>query len=267
MNRAVLLVTNGRDLPVALCAWFLPRCLTLQHDVYIVAGAIHPDTRTLLEKQNAAFIPRRHPALPINFEKMQAVDLLSCYDQVLYLDTDILIDGALDGLFNLPGGLVASIQPEGYPLSDMFRDTVILPEKTWPHFNSGVMLFNRARLPDPAWLSRTLEAMLPAVLAKRVPWIDDQGLFNLAAAKLELNFNHMPDIYNACPGVTGGPNVLLWHFRPPAVKPWANRSGGLLASWYTERTSIELSRHPAYDAWDTRLEAFKREVPVWIETP
>jgi lipopolysaccharide biosynthesis glycosyltransferase len=249
-----------------LTARWIKRYLALPHDLY-VAGAVHPATRELLGCSGASILPRQYPALAVNFEKLQAVGLLTCYDQVLYLDTDVLIQAPLDGIFELPGGLVAAIQPEQYPLHEMFRDRAILPDKTWPYFNSGVVLFNRSRLPDPAWLSCTLKCMLPAVLAKCVPWIYDQVILNLAAATLELNFKDMPALYNACPGVHDGATPALWHFRPPAVKPWSNRAGGFLADWYVQRTGANPLYHPAYDAWDQEHEKFKREVSAWIETP
>jgi len=267
MKRAVLLITEGRDLPAVLAARWIKRYLEIPHDLYVVARDLQPGAKQLMGLSGAAFIPCRYPALSVNFEKLQAVSLLTCYDQVLYLDTDVLIQAPLDGIFELPGGLAAAIQPEQYPLHEMFRDRAILPDKTWPYFNAGVMLFSRAGLPDPAWLSRTLECMLPAVLSKGVPWIGDQGLFNLAAATLELNFKDLPSVYNACPGVHDGATPAIWHFRPPAVKPWSNRAGGFLADWYVKKTGARPLFHPAYDAWDLEYKQFKEKVFVWIKTP
>lgn len=91
----------------------------------------------------------RRTGLPGRFEKLQLYDLLTRYDRVLFLDTDVLVSPLAPDLFErvTPGvfGMVNEEAFERAPLDKQLTDEV-LGAIAWraPYFNSGVMLADRS---------------------------------------------------------------------------------------------------------------------------
>jgi len=115
----------------------------------------HPSLIAYANKCNAEFIvidsPRYIEKLKLmTYEKLQVWEYLDGrYEQILFVDTDILIAPDAPSLFDLcPVDTFGAASEEAYSMSKVHRDVTQnkLGSVNWsrPYFNSGVMMFGMA---------------------------------------------------------------------------------------------------------------------------
>lgn len=113
----------------------------------------HPLFKRYADRCNADFISIERPKLTdtlklVTYEKLQVWDVLDGrYDQVLFVDTDIVLLPTAPNVFDLcPPGTFAAANEEGYSMSGAHKritqDQLGSVEWNAPYFNSGVMLFS-----------------------------------------------------------------------------------------------------------------------------
>lgn len=118
-----------------------------------MAESTHPLMRKYAEKCSADFIVIDKPQLQnslglVTYEKFQVYDYLDGrYDQVLFIDTDIVVCPNAPNVFDIcKKGTFGASNEEGYSMSEFHKEATQrqLGNISWnaPYFNSGVMLFD-----------------------------------------------------------------------------------------------------------------------------
>jgi hypothetical protein len=123
----------------------------------------HPLMRDYARRCGVDFLVLRQPrvnsryGLSTRYEKFQLFELLQHYDQIAFVDTDVLIAPDAPSLFKLvPRDRFAAANESIYSQADRDKTLTqeILGPVEWrsPYFNSGVMVFGRAHSAvfDPA---------------------------------------------------------------------------------------------------------------------
>lgn len=125
-------------------------------DAYEKLGRVtHPSLIAYAKKNDAEFIVIDQPKYVnrlklLTYEKLQVWELLDGrYDQVLFVDTDILIAPDAPSVFDMcPLDTFGAASEEAYSMSKVHRDVTQnkLGKVNWinPYFNSGVMVFGPA---------------------------------------------------------------------------------------------------------------------------
>lgn len=115
----------------------------------------HPSLAAYANKCDAEFIVIDKPKYTehlklLTYEKLQVWDLIDVhYDQIVFVDTDILIAPDAPSLFDLcPLDTFGAVSEEAYSMSSVHREVTQkkLGNVEWasPYFNSGVMVFGAA---------------------------------------------------------------------------------------------------------------------------
>lgn len=123
-------------------------------DSYKKLGEVtHPSLSAYAQKCGADFIVIDKPKYVdkfklLTYEKLQVWELLDgSYDQIVFVDTDILIAPDAPSVFDMcPIGIFGAASEEAYSMSRVHRDVTQnkLGKVDWlnPYFNSGVMVFD-----------------------------------------------------------------------------------------------------------------------------
>ena len=160
----------------------------------------------------------------MTFSILECLDLLESYQQVLWLDTDIIVHDNIDGLFEYESGIAAH-----FHRADMhfkFVDGIIPGKprgfsKETPFFNSGVVLFNED-IAKPhkikKWCSKYIQKYHRSFLG------GDQGVINLAAYKYKVpgmnigpKYNYLTFLKEKYPLNEVNPAIIHYAQNP---KPW-----------------------------------------------
>ena len=190
MSAIATLLTNESYLPGALTLAHTLRSLGTQYPVVVLLDETQVSDRSLqlLEAAYDRIIPISdrlvtspvddrlgRPELAVTFSKLLLWN--ESYDQILYLDTDVLPLANVDHLFD-----------EGAALTP--RQIAASPDSGWPDiFNSGVLLFK----PDPQVYSDLVEFASGSDSSFDGA---DQGLLNEFFAG---NWHRLPFLYNVTP--------------------------------------------------------------------
>lgn len=122
-------------------------------DAYEKLGRVtHPSLIAYAKKNNAEFIVINKPKYVdklklLTYEKLQVWELLDGrYDQIAFVDTDILIAPDAPSVFDMcPLDTFGAVSEEAYSMSKVHRSVTQdkLGKVSWvnPYFNSGVMVF------------------------------------------------------------------------------------------------------------------------------
>ena len=136
------------------------------------------------------------------YEKFQVFDLLDDYEQILFVDTDILIAPDAPSLFEItPIDRFAAASEAGYSMAqrDITLTQEILGAVEWlnPYFNSGVMVFSRMHKEvfDP--LSADLKSWSTGEFrAGQTNLLNDQPYLNHRLNKLRIPLQDLTYRYN-----------------------------------------------------------------------
>lgn len=161
--------------------------------------------------------------------------LLPQLPRVLYLDSDVIINGALDELWNVDLGnhLLAAVVNPLYPhQSRKWLSDIEVPEDEY--FNSGVLLMNLDQLRREGWVDRFVEHIerrfdrlryadqdvLNALLWHRCLKVPPR--FNAQITLFDLGESHLPYTNDELQSARRNPTIV--HFIGP-MKPWRDDCG------------------------------------------
>jgi len=184
----------------------------------------------------------------IAYAKYECFNLLSEYEQVLWLDNDTICTGKVDGIFSFNKGFVARYEHElSYEFKEppeIFKELLKKNPKT-KGFNAGVSLFNRGipNLTEECYAT-TIAQGANAVLA-------DQGVLNLVMALNSITVVDLPMEFNnttcgwwenfSCRLSSARGQTAILHFAGPQ-KPWDKLEKGWI---FTEIVDI-------WNSWSER---------------
>ncbi len=176
-------------------------------------------------------------------------DLLPDEDKVLSFDVDVIVDGDISGLWNLP-------------LDDYYFAAVPEPAKCRGgnmYFNTGVVMFNLAKLRDGK-----AQEMIKALNWQRYIFLDQDCLND----KCQGHILALPSTYNATNYTEPVDNPKIVHYA--GVRKWANEP---LVEKYMEIPLSDIrkprrGRKPAVEraAWATRERPVDGEEQVGFDT-
>jgi lipopolysaccharide biosynthesis glycosyltransferase len=197
-------------------------------DLYARMGkSTHPLMKNYSEKVNADFIIINDPiiskatGLPAKYEKFQLYDILSRYQRVIFVDSDIVILPTTPDLFKLIDiDVFAAVSEESFSGAKLEKEVTQkeLGSVEWsrPYFNSGVMviptsareLFNPNNPKLSYWAAGEFRKQHPTLL-------NDQPFLNHLVNKNKVEFYELPYKFNhtrAMPGSNDRFNSFMIHF-------------------------------------------------------
>jgi hypothetical protein len=128
--------------------------ICLGEDYQNMAKLTHPTIKKFAEKINAEFIcisEKKIASTTSHWEKFQIFDLLTVYNRILFIDTDIIIREDCPNLFDIVPENKLGIFNEA-PFTDRSKELIIdcckaygkkLPSWNGKYYNSGVMVVSR----------------------------------------------------------------------------------------------------------------------------
>lgn len=162
--------------------------------------------QTTQELENSSF--GRYSKLA--FSRYECFKLLDEYRQVLWIDTDILIQKDITGIFDYSGEI--ALYKESAPLQECFAIPLENFDMEGAHYNSGVLLLsdklqNRHEIRE--WLyNKSIE------YGKHLRYAD-QGIINLALQNFNLNITQLDEQYNCHPTKKSSKKACMVHSYSP----------------------------------------------------
>lgn len=173
-----------------------------------MASSTHPLLKSYADKISADFVVIDKPLIserfgvPKKYEKFQIFDLLEIYENVLFVDTDIVVTRDAPNVFEqVPSHTFCAVSEEGFSGSKLERMVTqkYLGSIEWKYtyFNSGFMviprshreLFNLDRMEIRYWATGDFRREYPTLL-------NDQPFLNYYLNKLGLEFFELDFRYN-----------------------------------------------------------------------
>lgn len=262
----VAIVTGGSGIFFPICvALYSAVCnLNIKYDLIIFEYGMDDKQKKFLRdvfKAKIIHYDRLKNTAPskwthIAYAKYECFNMLSEYEQVMWLDYDTVCNENIDGIFSRKSGLVArkfgSLLKEEYKIVPDIINAVIEKNKMTMSFNAGVLVFNRdlpPRLTEQCYLL-TLEQGENVTRA-------DQGILNLIAIQESLKVIDLPVYYHNSPHDfdQAVPQAIL-HFMG-TQKPWDKEVKG----WPIYPDAVEIWRR-----WATKVRRLSPILndPKWL---
>ena len=149
----------------------------------------------------------------LSFCRYEMFKMLDEYKKLLWLDSDILIQKDISGVFDYAKTGI-SLMPEKTTLDECFYEDIQLENINMnvKNHNSGVLLISDI-LPNyqnaTDWLyNRTFQ------LADKLKFVD-QGILNLMVQELDFQIDKLPEEYNCHPTLEAAKNAAIVHAYAP----------------------------------------------------